>query len=421
MAAFYARLLPAWLVVAGVLVVGEMITGPSTRGDEPPAAPTETRPTETSPVESTLSVETTSAESRLPDSEAPVTPAKSKEPPPHFIVLRLSSAMLEQQINRDIDVQRPVRDVIVGTPVSGVARISGTLRANLVPSDNSACMNVVFRGRVHSRTTGRQSPVTIYGRTITDFTASKEIAFEPGKGFYARPMKLAATTQYVTEGIQPDRGGIVGRIIERKASEQVAAKHSAVTAQVRQRATARISARFEEFTNEFLEKMNRAVDMQTRLAMLRQGDGARKLFARTTPECVEIADAVFRDQQPVTPLRLPPSADNGSPIEFWVHHTLVPPGIAQALKVVFSPPDQNGLASALAAFPGPLGKEASAAITVLANDSKFNLQDEGEWTVVELRPAPKEPTAVAIRTPAASRTPAVRRTVTAAASGAVRR
>src|SRR5687767_2709750 len=50
---------------------------------------------------------------------------KSSARPAHLIVLRLPITTLATQIDRQIDFQVPVRDVILGTPVRGVARLVG--------------------------------------------------------------------------------------------------------------------------------------------------------------------------------------------------------------------------------------------------------------------------------------------------------
>src|SRR5438132_7074632 len=71
---------------------------------------------------------------------------------PHLVIVRLSDALLTGLFNRSIDVQIPVSDVILGTPVSGAARVVGQSHVELVPSQDAAKFAVVCKGTVYSRT-----------------------------------------------------------------------------------------------------------------------------------------------------------------------------------------------------------------------------------------------------------------------------
>ena len=139
-----------------------------------------------------------------------------------------------------------------------------------MPSSDRACFNAEFNGAIYCRTVGRNQGVTVHSHSITRFTANKEIVFEPGKGFSALPTKITANTQCFTDGIDPGRGGLIGRIIERRAAEQVAAERPQVAAIIRQKAIQRINARFDEFISEELAQLNSLVEIQTRLAQLRR-------------------------------------------------------------------------------------------------------------------------------------------------------
>jgi hypothetical protein len=304
--------------------------------------------------------------------------------PAHLVALRISAGMLAARVNRNVDGQRQISDSILGTPVTGVGRLVGKLRMHPVPSDDKACFNAVFDGTIYCRTVGRSQGVTVHSHSATRFTASKEIVFEPGKGFYSLPTKVAASTQYFTDSINPGRGGLIGRLIERRAGERVAAERSEVTAIIRQRAVERINARFDEFMGQELAELNQAVDLQTRLAQLRTRDGSRKLIARTTPTFVEITDAIVNGDGPVAPLNLPARSEPAFPIEIWLHCSLVPEKVAAALKTTFTTPDESAIVKALEAWPGPLAQGAAANIRSLVVENKVAVQEVGEWVVVEL-------------------------------------
>src|SRR4051812_23183386 len=134
--------------------------------------------------------------------------------PPHVVAVRISDALLTGLFNRTIDVQMPVRDVVLGTPITGAARITGNSHVELVPSTEAAKFAVVFQGTVYSRTVGKSGPAVINGHSITHFTATQEIAFQPGVGFSSLPPRIAARSECHTDGIRASRGGVIGRVIQ---------------------------------------------------------------------------------------------------------------------------------------------------------------------------------------------------------------
>jgi hypothetical protein len=311
--------------------------------------------------------------------------ALSNKRPANFMVLRLSETLLSSMINRPIDYQIQVRDVILDTPVTGVARLVGQPVIKLEPSENDARFNVVFSGTVHSRTVARSGPAIINGHTITYFTAIKEVAFEPGKGFRAGPPLVYAQSQCYTDSIQSTRGGIVGRIVQRRAANEVAANHDEVVQIARERASRRIAHFFETHMQERLARLSEALEFQTRLAGLRSRDGNRRLIARTTPGYLEIADAVFHDNGPIGPPAIAGISREG-PIQVCVNSRLVPPAVAHALDTIFTRPSDSAIVNGLALLPGTFGKQAAAAINAFASRKNIGIEYTDDWLIVDLYP-----------------------------------
>lgn len=337
----------------------------------------------------------------LPVTDEPAAAADAQPAalPAHLVVVRFPAQMLEGMIDRKIDITTPVKDVILGTPVTGVARLVGQPCVELCPSNDEARFKVVVKGTVYSRTIGHGGPANVYGHSITHFTATKEVVYDPGEGFRSSPTKVAASTQCFTDSIAPSRGGIVGRIIQRRAGEQVAAQHDQLTAIARQRATQRIEVAFESRLNERIAQLNQTVDFQVQLASLRNREGTRRLCARTTPQFLELADAIDSSAEITLPTR--ELAAGGKPsVEIWVRSSLVPEKLADTLQTIFTSPDQSTVLNAMAILPGTLGKKAAAIITALASENKVAVQNVGEWFVIDLNTGAKN--IVATRTTADS-------------------
>lgn len=328
----------------------------------------------------------------------------SIQPPPaplpsHLVVVRFPSQTLAGLIDRQIDITAPVSDVILGTPVTGVARLVGQPCVELCPSNDEARFNVVVTGTVYSRTIGHGGPAKVHGHSITHFTATKEVIYEPGVGFRSLAPHVTARTECYTDSIAPSRGGIAGRIIQRRASEQIAAQRGQLTAIAREKAVRRIEAAFERQLTERIAQLNQTVDFQVQLASLRTREGTRRLCARTTPQFLELADAIDPSAEITLPTR--ELAAGGKPsVEIWVRSSLVPEKLADTLQTIFTSPDQSTVLNALAILPGTLGKKAAAIISALASENKVAVQNVGEWFVIDLNTAAKN--TVATRTAADS-------------------
>src|SRR5947207_16027516 len=64
----------------------------------------------------------------------------------HVVAVRISDVLLTGLFNRTVDVQMPVRDVILGTPIIGTARVAAKSHVVLVPSAVAARFAAVFQG-----------------------------------------------------------------------------------------------------------------------------------------------------------------------------------------------------------------------------------------------------------------------------------
>jgi hypothetical protein len=259
----------------------------------------------------------------------------------------------------------------------------------LDPSADQARFTVVITGAVYSRTTGRSGPAIIRGHSITHFTATKQIVFEPGKGFYGLAPQVAAQAQCFTDDITSTRGGLIGRIVKRQASRQIAEQHAQLTAIARDRAARRIAAAFDEHMGQRLARLNRMVAVRAALAQLRELDDDPRVVCCTTPHYVEIADAGDALPVPIVLPVLTAASPASAPIEIWIHGSLVPEKVASAIQTMFTNPEQSAVPNALALLPGTFGKDAAAAIHALVTENKVAVQNMGEWFVVELNAQPE--------------------------------
>lgn len=247
-----------------------------------------------------------------------------------LVVLRLSEELFTSIIDRDVDEQVQVRDVILETPVTGLARTTGRPWVNLVPHETQAAFEVVFEGTTVSRSVGRNGPAIIYSRSTTQFRATKQVRFEPGRGFHAMPAQINAQTNLVIEGVDSTtRCRLVSRLVRRRAWREAHARHSQALAIVHAKAERRVRSVFDEQLEKGLARLNRASNLRGTALNLLTGTIQPQYVCCSTDQYVEIA-ASAQGREPL-PIELPRPKRVRSPIQVWIHKSVPGPRIAGLL------------------------------------------------------------------------------------------
>jgi hypothetical protein len=285
---------------------------------------------------SSLLIWAISANALLAAENEPLASGAGSGDTPYILVVRISEAALNSLLGDEIvDRQTEVRDVVLGTPVFGRARTIAQPGVRLGEDPDHLKFALVLRGNVNSRTTGYSGPARVYSRALTSFTATKEVTFEPGRGYVGRPAHVTSRTKLFTEGIGSSRGGLIGSIIRRRASRIVAAQKPTATAIASEKARRRIQLAFDRTGEERLARLNRTASFRTLvLAALRgTGDAEPRLVYSTTPEYLQIA-ATSKDQS--LPIARPPADSTGRgqpPIAIWVHESLLGERVASMIRL----------------------------------------------------------------------------------------
>jgi hypothetical protein len=272
---------------------------------------------------------------------------------PRQIVVRVSREALDPFVEKQVDTTRPVAETVLGTYVTGKARTTGKPAVDFVPNPRQATFVVSLKGATVSRTVGTSGPATIYTRAETFFTATKEIRFEPGKGFVAQPAKITARTRAITEGIGTRRGGLIGRIVSRRAWARVNQVRPQVEAIARQKAERRIAAAFDDYLKTKLARLNRMTDVRPTLAVVLGSEGAPRFISRTTRDHLEIAAAPAN--APGQFLLPAATAQSDATFQIFVHNSLFGRPLAGAFELLDRTDGETSLAGrALAAVPDVL-------------------------------------------------------------------
>jgi hypothetical protein len=176
--------------------------------------------------------------------------------------VRLDSALLVPTIERPIEEVQAVDEVILGIRMIGNGFVTGQPKVKVADDANDAAFSVTVMGTIHARTTGRQGPVRIYSRSTTQFTATKRFAFQPGRGFVGEATAIVARTSSRPERVVPNRGGILGRAIERRAWARVAQSREQVNQIVQAKAEVKIREAFDRLLAARLAWVNRLAEQR---------------------------------------------------------------------------------------------------------------------------------------------------------------
>lgn len=266
--------------------------------------------------------------------------------PAKLVVVRLTPDVFASALDKAVDLETQVDDVILGARVLGHAHTTGKPLVEFMEDPRTAGFHVVLHGTTASRTTGHKGPVTVRSRSETRFTATKQVLFDPEKGFYALPTRVNARTRTVTDGIATRRNGPIGRLIRRKAAEQVEENKPLTTEIARQKAERRIAELFDQRMEPQIARLNQSLQFRESLLVLRGSDEESIYSCCSTRDYMQIVVAGQRCEP--QSIELPALTVKGAPVQIWVHESVVSSELAG--KLMKLSPGRTGLASI---FPWP--------------------------------------------------------------------
>jgi hypothetical protein len=312
-------------------------------------------------------------------------PLSVRDPAAHKVVLRVSEELFTSLIHRDIDQQTPVQDVILGTPVAGVARTVAQPRVDLIPHSSQAAFEVVMEGTTVTRTTGRNGPAVINSRGTTQFRAVKQVVFSPEKGFYALPSTVDARSQIVTESIGSTRGGLLGRLVRRRAWREVQNKRPQTLAIVQEKNKRRVAAVLDAEVNQGLARLNRRNEVRGLIAAVVSGTSQPRYACCSTEHYVQVGASLGPAGN--RSIVLPPAEYLTSPVQLWIHRSLVRPQLPVILSRLGADRfDMSGFVSLVHVAPAAaVGAELlKTATTKVQESSPLDVQTIEDWMVVEI-------------------------------------
>lgn len=229
-------------------------------------------------------------------------------------------SLLAQAASRPVDEVAPVDEVILGIRQRGSGHTQGFVLLDLVPSQESAAIDLVLDATNHSHTRGGRGPVTVCSRGTTDLDARRRIHLDDER-VWGLPVEANASTQSATDGIGV-RAHLGRNLIRNIASRQAASMRPQADAISAGRARDRLRARFDSQTQEAIERLSTNYRTQFRDPLVLHDLYPEMLHHNTTDDAIHSAARKMLAGQIGAATSPPPTAD-GAVLSARVHQTAI--------------------------------------------------------------------------------------------------
>jgi hypothetical protein len=226
-----------------------------------------------------------------------------------------SRDFLMERLERDVEETAPIYDVIMGTSIRGTGHTSGRVAGRLIQQDDAAVLELELTGINRSRNVGRNGPVTIHSRGVTNVYASKQVHID-ADGLHAQPACASCNTNSTITSICA-RCRMIEKAAWRRAGKQkgqverVAARHAAN----------KVASRFNSEVREALAEVEEKYQEQFRKPLLRKGEFPQVFDLSSTEEAILVTAMQANGAQLGSPTPAPDAAADVD-VSVRVHESL---------------------------------------------------------------------------------------------------
>jgi len=205
-----------------------------------------------------------------------------------YVWVRVSKDRLAKFVEREVNRERPARDVILGITFTGTSRTTGTTRLELHPNEDRALGHVVFQGQIQSRTTGDQGPATLHYLANSTFRATKPLAITQS-GLQTWPAKAQAPTRLTPIDITTSLPRVRDRLVRQIAWRRARESQSEADAIVSDHRTRDLREGLDQRLDEVVATIQAKIQAEFGDLEFADGGGRPNIRSRSTAEFVEVA------------------------------------------------------------------------------------------------------------------------------------
>lgn len=225
--------------------------------------------------------------------------------------MNVSEGLLRAAAEEPINRRDPVTDNILGTSINGTGHTTGSVVARVVPSDESARIELTSQGHVVSENTGRNGPAVIRSTGHADFTATKQIDLSD-KVFRSTPARVDARYRSDIHSISKAGGGIGSRLVSSQGWSRARQNENRINEIASDHTEDRVARRIDDEVSKKLRDARKRYEDQYRRPLARRGDLPEHIqFGSTADELAIQATQANRGQlgAPAGPPELPAGHD----------------------------------------------------------------------------------------------------------------
>lgn len=237
------------------------------------------------------------------------------------VYLQVSDDFLGHGFAERVDETDAVRESIEGTRIRGTAHTVGNVTVTLVPDDEKAVLQALFRGTTETKTVGTNGPARIYSTGTTQLTGNQRL-YVDADGFHALPSTSEAQTSLRTNGIGTTSGGIRGCIVERVATKRVAEAKPGAERTTSRKAEERLNVRLAERVNKLMAQANDRYWNQIRQPLVEKKQFPEEFWIRTTANEL-LVTGVFAAPDRLAAAAAPPAIANPADVAIRLHESAV--------------------------------------------------------------------------------------------------
>lgn len=306
-------------------------------------------------------------------------------------------AITDDLVNRFLPASeprtQPVRDRVLGTPVSGQATTLSQPSVQLLPDPAAWRLGLQLDGQARANTVAFERTVKVRTTGVTTFTARQQIVFDGANLHIAQPVARASSNNhFVGASSQYDPLPLVGGIVRSQAAKTFANRRTRAQQEVAAKTARRVEAEMDRTLRSAAERAQQKFVSQIVEPLATGGITLQPVELKTTPERL-VARVRIAHAQGLTAHTPRPRAPSDSLASLQLHETGLS-SLASGLELAGQRVTAQEFANRLSRIAPYLANreisdDAKQAEIVFANDNPVSFQlQEGKlqviWNVQEL-------------------------------------
>ncbi|MCA9229731.1 MAG: hypothetical protein KDA57_03710 [Planctomycetales bacterium] len=237
------------------------------------------------------------------------------------VFTQVTESTLNRLAQRPVHEMQPVRDCILGASIRGCADSAGFLTLETLPAHDHVAIELQLSGNIHSNTVGLRKPVRILSRSLTSFTATKQVNISDDR-FVALAAGASARTNSKVRSIKKTGGQFAHRLVERIAWKKVGESKSQSEYIASQHAKQKIINKFNSQVADQIVQARHRYDREARPPLVRVGMFPEYLQMASTDHSVGI-EARLASYEQISTDTVPIETSVASDLSMRVHETAI--------------------------------------------------------------------------------------------------